>query len=640
MPVFETDTLVAQAQGGIARICLPTDADLQNYELLVDGVVHTQGYVPCVQDTLVYYSYALLNGGGSSGPYRVDFWDGNGTILQGITVNDMEELSVLMNLADTSANWTNDYGTRSLEGGSASGIYGNLQITHLPSQVTLEMQVNRTDVSSGSALDISGLGEHTLILRSLDSPCADTLTVLLESGQPGPRGFIGTKFEVLSMDCSEQATEYCVEDISWVDMNKYALERNGLPYEGTLGGCNYLNNHSYSYFLLPGGGVSGPYRLESWRVGGSYYSGSFATVQELASLLNSYDTQGNWQLDAGMRVIRSEGNARSDYGRLEIVQESSGIRSYLELNTNSIPSGVSLSLERGMNSFVFTRLSDGERDTLTLGLACVRSEYIYDEIEVGQVDTLCLKTEELLGAMTGVENLCPGQAASASFSVLAGTNCVVCRGMEPGMSNACLVICDEYGVCDTTYVELLVRNSASGNAGVADTLYTQQGEEVTGNVLGNDVINGAIRSLRILRQPAYGQVRVNADMTLSYVPFEAYCDEEQSDSFVYEWCGEAGDCVQAEVLVWVLCDDLRIYTGFSPNGDGINETFRIEGLERYPNHVLRIYNRWGNEVYRSRNYQSDWDGDWRGTGLPDGTYFYLLDTGEGVVRSGYVQLQR
>src|SRR5690606_9664118 len=190
------------------------------------------------------------------------FWDGNGTILQGITVNDMEELSVLMNLADTTGNWTNDYGTRSLEGGSASGMYGNLQITHLPSQVTLEMQVNRTDVSSGNALDISGLGEHILILRSLDSPCADTLVVLLESGQPGPRGFIGTKFEVLSMDCSEQAMQYCVEDISWVDMNKYALERNGLPYEGGLGGCNYLNNHSYSYFLLPGGGVSGPYRLE------------------------------------------------------------------------------------------------------------------------------------------------------------------------------------------------------------------------------------------------------------------------------------------------------------------------------------------------------------------------------------------
>lgn len=47
---------------------------------------------------------------------------------------------------------------------------------------------------------------------------------------------------------------------------------------------------------------------------------------------------------------------------------------------------------------------------------------------------------------------------------------------------------------------------------------------------------------------------------------------------------------------------------FTPNADGKNDVFVIEGLERYPNNTVNIYNRWGNLVYSATNYQNNWDG--------------------------------
>lgn len=77
----------------------------------------------------------------------------------------------------------------------------------------------------------------------------------------------------------------------------------------------------------------------------------------------------------------------------------------------------------------------------------------------------------------------------------------------------------------------------------------------------------------------------------------------------------------------------------TPNGDGKNDQFRITRLGNYPNSELMIFNRWGNMVYRSANYQNNWDG----RGLNEGTYYYalLLNTPTGKVRySGWVQLLR
>ncbi|MFT7606222.1 MAG: gliding motility-associated-like protein, partial [Saprospiraceae bacterium] len=82
------------------------------------------------------------------------------------------------------------------------------------------------------------------------------------------------------------------------------------------------------------------------------------------------------------------------------------------------------------------------------------------------------------------------------------------------------------------------------------------------------------------------------------------------------------------------------YTGFSPNGDGVNDFFYIEGIEAFPDSKLNIFNRWGNEVYNKEGYLNDWGGTWKNKLLPDGTYFYVLTDGNGHSYSGYVQIHR
>ncbi|WP_307292336.1 DUF7507 domain-containing protein [Pedobacter agri] len=65
---------------------------------------------------------------------------------------------------------------------------------------------------------------------------------------------------------------------------------------------------------------------------------------------------------------------------------------------------------------------------------------------------------------------------------------------------------------------------------------------------------------------------------------------------------------------------LTIPNLFTPNGDGRNDVFEIRGLSLYQSNELTIVNRWGNEVFRTKNYQNNWSGE----GLNEGTYYYLL----------------
>ena len=62
----------------------------------------------------------------------------------------------------------------------------------------------------------------------------------------------------------------------------------------------------------------------------------------------------------------------------------------------------------------------------------------------------------------------------------------------------------------------------------------------------------------------------------------------------------------------------------TPNGDGVNDVFRIECLDDEAGARLLVYNRWGSLVYRSDSYVNDWDGTYKGEPLPVGTYFFVL----------------
>ena len=81
------------------------------------------------------------------------------------------------------------------------------------------------------------------------------------------------------------------------------------------------------------------------------------------------------------------------------------------------------------------------------------------------------------------------------------------------------------------------------------------------------------------------------------------------------------------VIVRVTPDDeLVFYSAFTPNADGDNDFFYIGNIQKYPDNVLKIYNRYGQIIFTSAGYNNDWDGSYQGNNVPTGTYFYLLYT--------------
>jgi gliding motility-associated-like protein len=87
---------------------------------------------------------------------------------------------------------------------------------------------------------------------------------------------------------------------------------------------------------------------------------------------------------------------------------------------------------------------------------------------------------------------------------------------------------------------------------------------------------------------------------------------------------------------------------FTPDGDGINDEFVIEGIELFPNNKLTIFNRWGVLVFEESQYQNNWDGKTQstftvgGNDLPTATYYYVFDTKDEIkgIITGYIYLQR
>jgi gliding motility-associated-like protein/uncharacterized repeat protein (TIGR01451 family) len=84
-----------------------------------------------------------------------------------------------------------------------------------------------------------------------------------------------------------------------------------------------------------------------------------------------------------------------------------------------------------------------------------------------------------------------------------------------------------------------------------------------------------------------------------------------------------------------------LFNMISPNGDGINDTVFINCIGDYPNNTLQVYDRYGNEVFSAKGYDNTWTGTGKNGDLPKGTYFYILDLGDGTeVNKGWIQIIR
>ena len=96
-----------------------------------------------------------------------------------------------------------------------------------------------------------------------------------------------------------------------------------------------------------------------------------------------------------------------------------------------------------------------------------------------------------------------------------------------------------------------------------------------------------------------------------------------------------------------VCDlvEVNISQAVTPNGDGVNDTWVIYNIENYPNNTVRVFNRWGSEVFYARGYQNDWNGFYKNSdqALPDSSSYYYqidLDGNGNIDKEGWLYISR
>ena len=102
-----------------------------------------------------------------------------------------------------------------------------------------------------------------------------------------------------------------------------------------------------------------------------------------------------------------------------------------------------------------------------------------------------------------------------------------------------------------------------------------------------------------------------------------------------------GGCSVTDTIFIKVLRKPGIPNAFSPNGDGINDTWAIQYLESYPGAIVEVYDRGGRLVFNSINYPKNWDGTFNGKSLPVATYYYIINPKNGrTILSGSVTILR
>jgi gliding motility-associated-like protein len=269
-----------------------------------------------------------------------------------------------------------------------------------------------------------------------------------------------------------------------------------------------------------------------------------------------------------------------------------------------------------------------------------------------------IDSTQIFGAVDTTYDACPGNhgtIAQLTLDRIAKTVTIKDKGIAGGPDKMCIVVFNKISkLYDTTFLLVTYKDTAAvvivdikANDDFIDSVKLGT-KNLPIFLYANDTLKGKTPiSLTIVSQPKKGTVDTVSfkagllNYSVGRSPYSCGID-----TFRYRVCvlnGRDTVCSEANVTVNIICSDiLKVANGFSPNGDRDNEFFFIDGLSAYPDNTVLVYNRWGNEVLKAKNYNNDWHGDWKGKDLPDGTYFYLIrdDAKNEVLQTGWVVINR
>ena len=632
-------------------ICLPLPAtQMAGYSIFMDGNPYSSGINGCDFDTTITYSYNSLFGLGNMGPYKLDSWLVNGVTFGG-TFTNINDLVAKMNEWDPQGNWIHKPASVSIEGGASGHTYSNMEITVMANNTPSTIGLNFGLLPMGTKMSF-GEGLHILTVYDNSIGIVDTLMVMVECLLPLPPSIYSDTVQadglpyVYCLDLSALVgTIISIENICpdqsgtfvsfYLDEINHCVKYEGLACNGTetacIVVCDEVGMCDTTYMNITVGNDFCTAVSQKW-------------VDSI--LINFTNTLCIDTTSLPGNIISVENVCPDESGESVVFE-------YDEITHCVTYTGIAPGLDQGC----FLMMDEfGNLDTAYVCVYVLLPEVgtIIDTILIGTNETYCIDTTELAGNILNIENFCPALSGDeVEFMIDDVTLCVEALGLDIGTDTACIVICDGYGICDTTYLYITVVpdvNNPCFNApppdAVNDAATAPLNTLINIDILANDILGPCLDvTLTVLNQnsggdgPYNGLTVLNPDQTVDYLPNTDFCG---LDSFEYVLCNPNG-CDTATVFIDVLCfdpDTIVIYNGFSPNDDGVNETFTIENIEKYPDSDLSVYNRWGNLIYQTIGYQNDWDGYYEGRPLPDGTYFYYLKLDGRREFTGYLQINK
>ena len=502
-----------------------------------------------------------------------------------------------------------------------------------------------------TAGDMHGLDVDTIcIARSVNQPgLNDTICLIVSLVEQNCSAIIDLPESIAApTTLCQMPTSVCIP-VPYSTINNFTIFDNGQPYTNSLLGCNLDTVTAYSLSQLP---TNGPYQLVQWSVNGQNLGGNFLNINALIALMNQLDPAGAWVIRDNLFI--SGGHPGNTYGPLQILAQQ-GSQAMLMPVEQYISRGSELQLNTGAHQVIFRDLAGACADTVQVNVVCYECPPVHPYIPdlTGTVNwnvTNCSSDTVFctnilnsdLSAWVISDNLVPFTDITlcgnrAGLFLDTGLHIIHMRNIQTTCTYDFRVLlrCSHVVVpSDTTYA-------------VADAVYTNRGETVDIPLLDNDVILGEmgnisdIAAIEFLSTPSSGQYLYNPlTGVLSFSPEDNQCGLV---TFNYQLTDNRGMQSEALVSITIICDKILVYNGISPNGDNLNDVWRMPGIDQYPNNEVRVFNRWGHLVFERQGYTNaqGWDGRWNGRDLPDGTYFYMIDLKDGsAVMSGYLQILR
>ena len=638
------DTFYVQISDCLAsgNVCIDLPlADVGNYIFSVGGNMYTDGFEGCMETINSSYDYSQLFGQGNIGPYQLDSWDVDGNEFSGMFAN-IPDLVDSMNLWDPTGNWVLNTGSQSITGGDPSLEYFPMEVTVISLNLSSSIPLASGNTFAGASLNLPA-GTHWIqVIDNGGGLCVDSFYVDVRCIQSSIENFtlVEDSIHTFCFDNSELLGQASTTQIlcpsaglspaefnliggnACVEITALSIGQDTACYVfcDDFGFCDT----TYIYITVEAVPIEAEWIYET------IYTNTSEQI-----CIDTTDLSGN--------VVSIFNDCPDQSGEYVIF--------LIDPLTYCVDYAA---IEIGKDTACIFIIDDlGNVDT-TYIVACVTNpitDTITQNMILGDTMSICMDSTQLGGDLILINNICANTGGVASFSVDTLTYCTEIIANQIGQGTACIILCDNFGVCDTTILITNITETAPILLTAIDdnesVLYT---EVLTIDICANDVIpnNQALTNYFILPAAAggidtqYGSPTFASECNIIYTPDGIECDV--IDSFRYVICTLDG-CDTALVTVSLECepiqaDELIFSNGFSPNGDDINQFFEIQGAETYPNNSLSVFNRWGNEVFQIDNYQNDWEGTFNGSSLMNGTYFYLFNDGAGNTYTGYVYIQK